>query len=119
MRTALIIDDSSFMRNWLKSILESHSFKVIAESNNGIDGIRKYSEHLPDIVLLDVVMPKMNDTSALEQLLLRHPEAKVIICSSLADKQLIDQCARLGAFDFVQKPNLNRISDILAKIHNP
>ncbi|WP_253924317.1 response regulator [Halobacillus sp. A5] len=112
----MIIDDSLFMRNWLTSILEAHSFKVTVEADNGVEGIIQYAEHLPDVVLLDVVMPRMSGTKTLEELLRQHPEAKVIICSSVDDQQQMDLCAKIGAFDFVQKPFFERIPSILERV---
>ncbi|QAS52826.1 response regulator [Halobacillus litoralis] len=116
MPTALIIDDSTFMRNWVRHILENQSFTVVAEANNGILGVVQYKTYSPDIVLMDVVMPKMNGVRALEMIINFDPQAKVIISSSLGDSYLVDQCATIGAYDFIQKPFFDRLPSILDNI---
>lgn len=56
MKTILIADDSAFMRKWLRNILEKHAYVVIAEAANGIDAVRLYQKHHPDMVLLDIII---------------------------------------------------------------
>ena len=59
-KTVLIADDSLFMRTWLKDMLEKSMFTVITEAKDGYEAIKKYKEFTPDIVLLDITMPKVN-----------------------------------------------------------
>ncbi len=116
MPKALLIDDSKFMRNWLRKILEANDFEIVAEADNGIHGIVQYHDHQPDLVLMDVVMPKMNGVRTLEHLLKADPAAKVIICSSLAHNDLIKECAKIGAYDFVHKPFFTELPMLLNKL---
>ncbi|MBN9653258.1 response regulator [Halobacillus sp. GSS1] len=116
MINALIIDDSSFMRSWLKKVLEMESISVIAEAANGIEGIIEYKTHSPDLVILDFVLPKVNGLQTLIQLKRINPNVRVIVCSSLGDKFTIERFAKHGAYDFIQKPYFGRLPTVIARL---
>ncbi|WP_406946277.1 response regulator [Halobacillus sp. SY10] len=116
MINALIIDDSSFMRSWLKKVLEIESIHVIAEAANGIEGVIEFKNHEPDIVILDFVLPKMNGLQTLIQLKRINPQVIVIVCSSLGDKFTIEKFAKNGAYDFIQKPYFKRLPIVISRI---
>jgi len=103
-RRVVVVDDAVFMRNQLRDLLEAGGFEVVAEGQDGVEALKLYAEHRPDLLTLDLVMPRMTGVEALGELRQRHPEARVIVCSSLSDQQTIFEAIRLGARDYVLKP---------------
>nr|WP_156291318.1 response regulator [Oceanobacillus salinisoli] len=118
MSTILIADDSRFMRNWLKDILANSGYTDIVEATDGKDVIEKYKRITPDVVILDITMPKVNGLEALKEILEFDEEAKVIMCSSMGTKSNIISALKMGAKDFVVKPDFNNIVDIIIKLQN-
>jgi two-component system chemotaxis response regulator CheY len=100
----LIIDDLPFMRKVIREILEGTRLFRIEEASNGLEGLRRYREVKPDLVLLDIVMPVLDGISTLERLIKMDPKARVVMCSALGQEELIVRAIRLGAKDFVVKP---------------
>jgi two-component system chemotaxis response regulator CheY len=80
-----------------------------------------YETHRPDLMTLDLVMPRMSGVEALRELRRRHPEARVVVCSSLSDQSSILEAIGLGARDYVLKPiSPERILAAVAKaLKNP
>jgi two-component system chemotaxis response regulator CheY len=100
----LIIDDLPFMRKVIREILEGTRLFRIEEASNGLEGLHRYREVKPDLVLLDIVMPVLDGISTLERLIKMDPKARVVMCSALGQEELIVRAIRLGAKDFVVKP---------------
>lgn len=100
----LIVDDLPMMRQALRGVLEEAGFVVTGEAVDGNQGILSYLEQKPDVVLLDIVMPKLDGIAALKQLMRIDPSARVIMCSALGEQALIFRAIQLGARDFIVKP---------------
>ncbi|KAB8127851.1 response regulator [Gracilibacillus oryzae] len=115
-KTVLIADDSTFMRKWLKQIIEKHPYKVIGEAKNGLDAVMQYQRLQPDIVLLDIIMPKSNGLDALKKIMELDPHANVIISSSLATRSNVISALQYGAKDFIIKPHFSELIKALDNI---
>lgn len=100
----LICDDQTMMRKMLKDLLVENGYEVIGEAEDGRDAVRKYKELRPDLVLMDIKMPKMNGFEALEAIKKENEEALVVMCSALGEKENVVESVRLGAEDFIVKP---------------
>jgi len=100
----LIVDDLTFIKMVLKDLVEKAGFRVVGEASDGEEALRMFEEKRPDIVLMDITMPKMDGLTALQRILDKDPEAKVIMCSALGQQRLILQAIQLGAKDFIVKP---------------
>lgn len=100
----LIVDDLTFIKMVLKDLVEKAGFRVVGEASDGEEALRVFQEKRPDVVLLDITMPKMDGLTALKKLLELDPNAKVIMCSALGQQRLIVQAIQLGAKDFIVKP---------------
>lgn len=112
-KSVLIADDSSFMRKLLKDMLGKGGFKVIFEAHDGQDAIQKYKAFSPDILLLDLTMPKVNGLNVLKEIRDYDSSANVIICSAMGQKFFIQEALHYGAKDFVIKPYFNNLITIL------
>lgn len=104
----LIVDDSAAVRQALKSVLESDpGIEVIATAADPYIAAERIAEQLPDVITLDVEMPRMDGLTFLEQIMSQHP-IPVVICSSLTEKGSMTALSALerGAVDIVTKPKL-------------
>lgn len=116
MKKILIADDSRFMRHWLKRILsENNKNFTFFEAENGYQAIDLYKQNSPNIVLMDITMPKLNGIEALKEIIKLDSAANVIMCSSLGQQPLIVFTIKIGAKDFVVKPYFNNLTSIANK----
>lgn len=104
MNRLLIVDDALIMRMKIREIAEQAGWTVVAEGKNGEDAVQLYAEHAPDLVTLDMVMPRMDGLSALRAIRQSDPEAQVVMVSAVDQKDKLNDCITSGAMDFVVKP---------------
>ena len=100
----LIADDASFMRQMIREIIEPEGYEVVGEATNGVEAIERYTELNPDIVTMDIVMPKQSGLDAVKGILKKAPHAKVVMCSALGQESLVMEALQAGASDFIVKP---------------
>lgn len=100
----MVVDDLSFMRSIISDILVNGGFTLAGEARDGVECLEIYPNLDPDLVLLDIAMPRMDGLSCLKELKRRYPQARVVMCSSLGDQERIIRAIQLGAKDFVVKP---------------
>ncbi|MEE4254061.1 MAG: response regulator [Desulfuromusa sp.] len=103
-KKVLIVDDALFMRTMLRDIFASTDWQIVAEAENGKQAIEEYKIHRPDLVTMDIVMPEMGGIDALKQILSDDPDASIVVCSALGQKNLILDAVNAGAKDFIVKP---------------
>ena len=100
----LICDDSILARKQLKDIVSSLGNPTFIEATDGQDAIDKYKENYPDVVFLDIVMPKKDGNLAIEEIIEYDPIATIIIASSVGTQSQLKCALKAGAKDFIQKP---------------
>src|SRR5437870_824117 len=101
----LVVDDDPIVRSLMRATLAHDGFTVI-EAEDGVEGCRLYDEHRPDLLLVDIVMPRM-DGYELCRVLRRHPESAyvpIVVATSLDDVPSIARAYDAGATDFIPKP---------------
>jgi two-component system, chemotaxis family, protein-glutamate methylesterase/glutaminase len=104
MIKVLVIDDSAFNRQTLTSMLESApGIRVVARAGDGDEGLKQVFAHAPDVITLDLEMPRMDGFTFLRILMARRP-TPVIVISSQTRKDNIFKALELGALDFIAKP---------------
>ena len=103
-KTVIIIDDSQFMRQKLKQIVLGLGYTVLAEGETGVDAVKLFAEHSPDLITLDIVMPLMNGVVALTAIKKAAPTARVIMISSFGEETYVRLAALAGAENFILKP---------------
>jgi two-component system, chemotaxis family, chemotaxis protein CheY len=104
MSKILIADDSAFMRTVLKDIVSQSNWKdaQIIEAGDGEEAVDKFNSDKPDLVILDVVMPKKDGIEVLKQIgNLAH---SVVIVSSVGQEKTIEEAKNLGAKEYLIKP---------------
>ncbi len=102
-KTILVIDDEQGIRETIREVLTDEGYRVVEAKNQAVvrDLIRKES---PDLVLLDIWMPDMDGIDLLKQIKEQHPNLRVIMISGHGNIHTAVAAARLGAFDFLEKP---------------
>src|ERR1700751_2175460 len=100
----LIVDDSIFARKNLAKMLESFGGEVVGEAGDGCTAITEYERLHPDLVLMDITMPQMEGIEAAERIVRQHPQARVVMVSSVGYQENIVAALQRGARHFVQKP---------------
>lgn len=104
MARILIVDDSSVMRKNLYSIFTSNGHEVVGEAADGRQAILLYSELKPDLVTMDITMPKMTGVEVVKHIIDRDSSAKIIMISALNQKQMVFQALENGAKHYIIKP---------------
>jgi two-component system, chemotaxis family, chemotaxis protein CheY len=100
----LVVDDSVFARKNLARMIESFGGQVAGEAGDGCTAITEYGRTQPDIVLMDIIMPRMEGIEAAERIVRSHPGARIIMISSIGYQENIVTALQKGAKHFVQKP---------------
>jgi two-component system chemotaxis response regulator CheY len=103
-KKVLIVDDAVVMRMMIKNILTKNGFEVVGEAENGSLAVQKYRALQPDIVTMDMVMPYMDGISAVKAIVAEFPNAKIIMCTSMGQQELVVQAIQAGAKSFITKP---------------
>jgi NarL family two-component system response regulator LiaR len=102
--SVLIVDDHGVVRRGLRTYLELlNDIDIIGEAENGIEAVEQVRGHLPDIVLMDLVMPEMNGIEATRQALAVSPNTKVIVLTSFSDDELVFPAIEAGATGYLMK----------------
>ena len=115
--TVLLCDDSRALRMMTAQQIDACGFELAGEAENGIRAVEQYQALKPDVVLLDLVMPKVDGKAALKRILEIDPQARVIVLSSLGAQNDIEQCLRMGAKSYLQKPiDGDTLARVLAEV---
>lgn len=104
MKKVLIVDDAAFIRLSMKTILEKNGFEIAGMAEDGIIGVQKYKETMPDIVTMDITMPNMTGIEALCAIREFDPKAKVVMVSAMGQEEMVREAVMKGAKSFVVKP---------------
>ncbi len=100
----MIVDDSLFMRQILRGIVEEEGWSVIGEAADGEDAVRMYKEFLPEITTMDIVMPRKSGIDALTEIIAIDRNAKVVICSAMGQESMLEEARKAGALGYIIKP---------------
>ncbi len=107
----LVADDSPVIRAAVTSLLRDAGYEVVA-AEDGIEAIQQFYAHPPDLVLLDIKMPKDNGLKILQQIRTEYPGINVIIVTGYKSVETATEAVRLGASGYIVKPF--KSEDILA-----
>jgi two-component system chemotaxis response regulator CheY len=117
LATVIVVDDSLFMRSVLKDILLDLGHAVIAEAENGYDAVLKYAHFRPDLITMDINMPKMDGLEAVKKIVELDPQANILMCSALGQQEAIIKAFQAGAKDFIVKPfEMERVVNAVTKM---
>jgi len=100
----IIAEDQKILREGLKSLLSSSDdFEVIGDAEDGLDAVRNVKEHNPDLLLLDISMPKMNGISVIKDIKAQSPETKILVLTIHESEEYIIEAFQSGADGYCLK----------------
>lgn len=100
----LVCDDSILSRKKLKDCIIALGCSEVYEAADGEEAVNKYKEHHPNVVFMDIVMPKKDGIAAVTEILEDDKNAKVVMASSVGTQSFLKDAIKAGAYDFLQKP---------------
>jgi len=100
----IIAEDQTLVRQGLRSLLDSEAeLKVVAEAENGLDAIRLVAKHKPDLILLDLAMPKLSGISALKEIRKQFPVVKILALTFHTSEEYILEAFKSGVDGYCLK----------------
>ena len=100
----LLVDDHKVVRKGLRIFLSlTEDLEVVGEARNGLEAIEQTVEHHPDVVLMDLQMPVMDGTTAIEHISTRFPDVRIVALTSFHDVPLARSALEAGAIGYVFK----------------
>jgi len=120
MAKVMIADDSDAIRLVLKDILSIGEHQVVSEAIDGEQAVDFYQKYNPDVLLLDLAMPKKDGLAVVKEVMQFDSKAKIILITASDDQKIISKCLESGALSYISKPFdfngvLKAIHDISAK----
>ncbi len=106
----LIVNDSNVLTAVIRATVETQSdLQVVATALNGEEAIQQSTQHLPDLILMDIHMPKMNGIEATRRIIQSRPKSRILITSATITRNMrhIFEALQYGAVDYVRSPSLN------------
>ncbi|MBU1078555.1 MAG: response regulator [Spirochaetes bacterium] len=100
----LLVDDAIAFRRLVKRLMEGVGYEIIGEVGDGTAAVAQYTQLLPDLVTMDITMHEMSGTTAVDAIRRNHPDARIVMVTSLGNKDLVQKCIKLGAKGYVLKP---------------
>jgi NarL family two-component system response regulator LiaR len=112
----LIVDDHAVVRKGVQALLATEeSIEIIGEGVDGKEAVELYKELQPDVLLLDLIMPVMNGTEAIQIIIEEHPQARILVLTSFAADDQVFPAIKSGALGYLLKDS--DPEDLVRAIH--
>lgn len=105
MFKALVVDDHPFIRSSVKMLLKKEHFDVVAEADNGADAVQMAREHEPDLIVLDIAMPKLDGLEVIARICALDLKCKILVLTSQSPLFYSMRCMKAGAAGYISKTN--------------
>lgn len=103
-KKVMIVDDSRVVQIQLQQVLADSEYEIITCCQSGEEAISQYNIVKPDVVTMDILMPGIDGLETARQILQAHPDAKILMVSSLAYDDTIEEAKQIGTKGFIYKP---------------
>ena len=100
----MVVDDSRMVKLQMENMLADTPYEITAYCRSGEEAVKQYGKVLPDVVTLDIIMPGMDGLETAQAILEDHPEARIVMVSSLIYDDTISEAQKVGAKTFLYKP---------------
>lgn len=115
----LLVDDHNLFLDGMKYLLSTYNIEVAAVANDGYDAFKKAMEIKPDIIFMDIYMPKCNGIEALKLIKAKLPEVKIVMLTSSEEERDLEEAIKLGAWGYMLKDiNGKELVDVINNIEN-
>ncbi len=112
----VIVDDAPFIQEVLKHIFLTTEIEVVGEARDGSEAIEVITATQPDVVLMDIVMPKLSGIEATREVLKRNPDLKIIACSTVDQNNMVMNALEAGCCNYITKPF--KADEVLAAVRS-
>lgn len=117
MASFLVVDDSKIARRMLTTLLTDNGHAIVGEATNGEEGYEKYIKLMPDVIMLDIIMPVLDGIDCLRKIKNDYPEAKAIMVTAIGRDKKKEQAEELGALGYIIKPfDPEEVMDVVDRI---
>jgi len=115
--TILLVDDHAIVRQGVRAFLDAHAeFTVVGEADSGSAALKLVEEHIPDVVLMDLVMPGMDGVEATRQVKTVSPRSQVVVLTSYHEDEHIFPALQAGALSYTLKDvDMEELADVIRK----
>ena len=110
----LVVDDEAHIRKFVTLMIKSLGYANVLEAPNGQEALKLFEKEKPQLVLLDVNMPRTDGLQTLRGLKRSDPNCTVVMLTSLVNRQTVEECLQLGAVGYLRKDNAP--DDMLAQL---
>jgi two-component system, chemotaxis family, chemotaxis protein CheY len=100
----LVVDDAPFIREVVRQILTAAGFEIVGEAEDGEAAVTLAHSTQPDLILMDLVMPKLSGIEATKEILKKNPNQKIIACSTLDQDTMVMRAIDAGCIHYITKP---------------
>jgi DNA-binding NarL/FixJ family response regulator len=116
----LTVDDHPIFRRGITSLLADHSdMQVVGEASNGLDAVRQFRAHKPDITLMDLQMPEMNGLDAILSIRGEFPQARIIVLTTYNGDVQVLRALKAGAYAYLLKGTIHKdLVDTIRAVHS-
>ena len=104
MAKVLVADDSDAIRQVLNDILQIGKHELVGEAIDGNEAVEKFNELQPDLLLLDLAMPKKDGLTVVKEIIEFNPDARIVLITASDNQAIIAQCLEAGAIASISKP---------------
>ena len=113
----LIVDDSNIMRRRIERSQQFDDLQLVGTAGNGVEAIELFKRTDPDVVTMDLTMPRMDGIECISHLVALKPEVRILVVSALADKATAVEAMEKGANGFLNKPFTDRqLNEAIAEL---
>lgn len=99
-----LVEDAHFIREAIRSLMERAGVMVVGEAADGIEAIKMAKEKKPNMILMDMILPRKNGIDAAKEILENDPSIKIIACSTEGQEELIMTAIEAGCCNYITKP---------------
>ncbi len=113
----LIVDDSNIMRRRIERSQQFDELEVVGSAGNGVEALELFQKTDPDLVTMDLTMPRMDGIECIERIVRLKPDVRILVISALADKATAIDAMEKGANGFLNKPFSDRqLNEAIAEL---
>jgi two-component system, chemotaxis family, chemotaxis protein CheY len=113
----MIVDDSNIMRRRIERSQQFEELELVGTAGNGVEALELFSKTDPDVVTMDLTMPRMDGIECIGRLVALKPSIRILVISALADKATAVEAMEKGANGFLNKPFTDRqLNEAIAEL---
>lgn len=113
----MVVDDSRMVKLQMENMLADTPYEITAYCRSGEEAVKQYGKVLPDVVTMDIIMPGMDGLETAQAILEDHPEARIVMVSSLAYEDTFEEAQSIGAKGFIDKPfDRDQLLELLGRV---